>query len=410
MSLAFDRANILMPQGVNMRTWAVIACDQFTSQPAYWDAVTKEVGDDPSTLRLVLPEIWLSDHYEDRIPAINQRMQEELDGGRFEEIPDAFIYVERTLLNGQVRRGLLGCIDLDQYDYRPNAQSAIRATERTVVSRIPPRKKIREHAPLELPHVLLLCDDDKKQIIEPLTACRDQLPRCYDFDLMQHGGHLSGWRVEGEMAAKVAEHLAAYEEGIRSQAEGKTPMLYAVGDGNHSLATAKACWEEIRRTLTPEEQLVHPARYALVELENIQDDAQSIEPIHRIVTRVSVPDLLSAAESICAEEGYPVEWISGTQTGTLTLSPKLGSLPVAILQDFLDRYLAEKAGDIDYIHGEEALAELSQDEDSIGFLMPSIGKHDLFAGINADGVLPRKTFSMGHAQEKRYYLEARKIR
>ena len=409
----FRPADILIPQVEELQKWAVIACDQFTSQPEYWQQAERLVGDAPSALRLILPEAELSGPYEQRIPGINAAMERYLREGIFREYRDAFVYVERGLLDGQLRRGLVGAIDLEQYDYSPDADSAIRATERTVVERIPPRRKIREKAPLELPHVLLLCDDEEDRILAPLTARRDMLPPLYDFELMAGGGHIRGWLVRGEETERVRQSLKDYAAGAESRYGdlAGTHMLYAVGDGNHSLATAKTCWEALKPTLSPEQRQSHPARFALVELENLHDDSQKIEPIHRIVRGVDPAALLEAArEAIGAREGYPLPWAAGQERGTLVLDPALGQLPVGILQSFLDAWLPANGGQIDYIHDDEALYALAAEEGSVGFLLPAIGKSELFRGIIADGVLPRKTFSMGHAAEKRYYLEARKIR
>ena len=407
----FKPADILLPRVEDMSKWAVIACDQFTSQPDYWERVRQTVGEAPSALQLILPEAELSGPYERRIPAIHAAMERYLAEGLFREYRDSFVYVERTLLDRQIRRGLVGALDLEQYDYSPDADSAVRATERTVVERIPPRKKIRQGASLELPHVLLLCDDPEDRILAPLTEEKDRLPALYDFELMENGGRIRGWLVQGGEADAVRGRLDAYEQAVRSRyQELESAMLYAVGDGNHSLATAKACWEDLKKTLSPEEREKHPARFALVELENLYDDSQQIEPIHRVVTGTDVSALLAAARTqICAEGGYPLSWVSGSDSGTLYLDPAKGQLPVGILQSFLDGWLTGHPGEIDYIHGDDALRGLAAAPDAVGFLLPAIGKELLFRGIIADGVLPRKTFSMGHAVEKRYYLEARKI-
>ena len=407
----FGSADILIPRVEEMEKWAVIACDQFTSQPEYWQQAAALVGAAPSALGLILPEYRLGGEYESAIPAIHETMETYLAQGRFQPYGDSFVYVERTLQNGQIRRGLVGAVDLEAYDYGDRADTPVRATERTVVERIPPRMKVRQGAALELPHVLLLCDDEQAAVVEPLTAKKGALPLLYDFDLMEGGGHIAGWLVAGAEAERVRETIAAYEQRIRARSAVSRPMLYAVGDGNHSLATAKACWEAQKRQHPGEDLGRHPARYALVELENLRDPCQQIDPIHRIVTHTDPAALLAKARAeIGAEEGYAVPWRSGKERGTLCLNPALGALPVGILQSFLDRYLAEQPGEIDYIHDDAALEDLAAAEGAVGFLLPPIEKEQLFGGIDADGVLPRKTFSMGHAREKRYYLEARKIR
>lgn len=409
----FVPADILLPKVDSLEKWSVIACDQFTSQPEYWQRVREQVGDAPSTLRLVLPEAELGVNDDERAARIDAEMARLLQDGLFEEYQHAMIYVERTLLSGQVRKGLVGAVDLEAYDYEAGSVSAIRASEKTVVERIPPRKKVRQHAPLELPHVLLLCDDDERVLIEPITAIKDSLPKLYEFDLMEGGGHIAGWLVQGEVAEAFERRLTAYarsaEEKYRDL-DGAS-VLFAVGDGNHSLATAKACYEDQKRACTAEEAMALPARYALVELENIHDEAQEFEPIHRLVLTDDPEALLSRMrEEIGAEMGHPVTWMAGQQSGTICLDERKGPLPVGVLQAFLDGYMAEHPCRIDFIHGEEALGQLAARDGAVGLLLPAIDKGGLFRGIVADGVLPRKSFSMGHAQEKRYYLEARRIR
>ena len=385
----FTSAEFLIPEEALLDKWAVIACDQFTSEPQYWEAVSALVGGAPSALKVIFPEAYLGE--EERISAINGQMLAYLHAGFFRVFPDSYVLVERTLRSGLIRRGLLGVIDLEAYDYSPKAETPIRATERTVPERIPPRVKIREKASLELSHVLLLCDDAERTLIEDIRK-GEQL---YSFDLMMGGGHIAGWLVSGPEARRFEERLAAYERAMDARCAPLPPVYYAVGDGNHSLATAKTCWERDRRE-----------RFAMVELQNIRDESQQFEPIHRVVKHVDVPALLRAAEAVCAPDGYPVPWHAGGASGTLRLNPALGKLPVGILQRFLDEY---GKGETDYIHGEEAAIRLSAAPDTVAFLLPPIAKASLFPSLAADGVLPRKTFSMGHAEEKRYYLEARRI-
>lgn len=405
----FRSADLLIPEEDLLPRWAVIACDQYTSEPEYWEAVRQAVGDAPSALNLIFPEAWLKEDREARVAFINRSMEDALRRAIFRTYPDSFVYVERTLVSGAVRRGIVGAVDLDAYDYRPDAHSAIRATERTVVSRIPPRVAIRRDAPLELSHALMLCDDETETLVERLTDEKPGLPKLYDFDLMQGGGRVAGWLVSGGARARLEERIRAYEQRMAEKyaALGVTPILYAVGDGNHSLATAKECWETLRRE-RPAMAEGHPARYAMVELENIRDAAQAFEPIHRVVTGVKPAELLDAARAICAPEGHPVPFVTSDGAGTLLLNRDLGDLPVAILQRFLDG-IAD-ADQVDYIHGDDTAARLGSRPDSVAFLLPAIPKDGLFPGIARDGALPRKTFSMGHACEKRYYLEARRIR
>lgn len=409
----FQAASILLPKSADMARWAVIACDQFTSDPGYWQRVRDYVGQAPSTLHMILPEAELGAPGEtEKIERINGTMEDYLASGLFTEYENAYVYVERTLLDGSVRRGLLGVVDLEQYDYKPGSVSPIRATEKTVLERIPPRQRVRRGAGLELPHVLMLCDDKDRQLIEPMTERKKSLPLLYDFDLMEGGGRIRGYLVQGAPARAFEDRLAVYEAGAAKRYEDLkgAPVVFAVGDGNHSLATAKSCYEELKAQNPGADLSDHPARYALVELENIHDEAQRFEPIHRVVTDTDPEELLEALAAWCGPEGHPVTWVAGDRQGTVYLDRARSPLAVGVLQAFLDEYLGTHPGKIDYIHGDEAVRELARPEKAVGFLLPAMEKGDLFRGVVADGVLPRKTFSMGHAQEKRYYLEGRKIK
>ena len=407
----FQAADLLIPRREALADWAVIACDQFTSEPEYWQEVRERVGAAPSAYHVTFPEAELGQDDDARIAAINAAMRAYLDSDLFRACPHSYVYVERTLLDGSVRRGVVGVIDLEAYDHSPKAATPIRATERTVVERIPPRVKIRKGAAMELSHVLLLCDDGEDTVLGGLTARRDSLPPLYDFPLMQGGGRIRGWLVRGADADALDRAVAAYQAAMeaRYQALGIPPIFYAVGDGNHSLATAKACWEAKKAAEPALAGTEHPARYAMVELENIHDDSQRFEPIHRLITGTSPAALLADLSAVCAPEGYPVRYFSGGEAGEIRLNPALGQLPVGILQTFLDSWLESHPGKIDYIHGDDVAQRLGSREGAVSFLLPAIPKGDLFRGIAMDGVLPRKTFSMGHAREKRYYLEARRI-
>ncbi len=409
---AFMSANILLPKNLDMEKWAVIACDQFTSDRAYWQRVRSNAGSEPSTIHLILPEAELSADRKAAVSAINATMEDYCNAGVFAEYENAYIYVERTLENGSIRPGLVGMVDLEEYDYNPGSVSLIRATEKTVLERIPPRKEIRKDAPLEFPHVLMLCDDHDGCLIEPITAIKDQLPLVYDFDLMEQGGHIKGWLLQGEAVKAFDGRFAAYAETIDDKYIGLSgaKVLLAVGDGNHSLATAKSCYEELKANNPGADLSNHPARYALVELENIHDPSQVFEPIHRVITNVDVDSLLGYLQGFCADDGFEVEYCAGNKKGVLMLDRSRGELAVAVLQELLDDFLAANRGEIDYIHGEEEVSALAAAEGAIGFLLPAMGKGQLFRGVIDRGVLPRKTFSMGHAREKRYYLEGRKIK
>lgn len=403
----FTSADFLLPEEQYLLNWPVIACDQFTSERAYWERVSDRVGDQPSTLHLIYPEVYLSESMDERIARINMEMHRVLSSGIMRSFPDCFIYLERTLMNGTIRRGLLGVIDLDAYSFQPDADTPVRATEKTVPERIPPRVRIREHAPMELSHVLLFCDDPEDMVLGPLEAGKGELTLLYDLELMEQGGHLKGYLVSGVYAEGTRSRIEKYE-AIRASLTGPCPLQYLVGDGNHSLATAKTCYEKLKKDGAATERL-SKARYAMVELGNVRDESLVFEPIHRLITGIFPEKLLQDIQEVCSENGYPVYWTAGEKHGKLFLNPALGQLPVGILQNWLDQALKTGNGEIDYIHGEASLRKLAEQEDAIGFELPAIGKDAFFDAIARDGVLPRKTFSIGHAREKRYYLEARRI-
>ena len=417
MKNVFLPADILLPQTEEMEKWAVIACDQFTSDPEYWQRVRKETEGSLSTINLIFPEAELGKDDEKKIEKIDANMKSYLDSGVFTTWKDSFVYVERTMEDGSIRKGLVGMIDLDAYSYDVRSESMIRATERTVLERIPPRVKIRENAVIELPHVILLCDDRDRLLIEPLTEKKEEFQKLYDFELMEGGNHIAGWLVSDEQKEAFQKRLETFMDGLAQKYGDITdrPMAFAVGDGNHSLASAKACYEALKKANPDQDLSEHPARYALVELENIHDASQKLEPIHRIVAHCDPEELLAALKrDICTEkEGadpFSIEWHSGEKSGVIHLEGKDGQLAVGILQNWLDDYLKTHPGDVDYIHDDDALLKLAEAKDSIGFLLPPIEKSQLFRGVMVDGSLPRKTFSMGHSREKRYYLEGRKIK
>ena len=419
--LGFYPADILLPRDADMTKWAVVACDQFTSQPEYWQAVEDTVGDAPSTLRLILPEAKLNGPDVDKdIAAINDSMKKYLDEGVFKTLSDSLVYIERTQSDGKVRHGLIGMVDLDQYDFTPGSGALIRATEGTVLSRIPPRVRVRQDAPIELPHVMLLIDDPNKTVIEPLTAASGDMEKLYDFDLQQGGGHLTGWKLsDAQMdgAAAALEGLCSEEEMAKKYGmKGAAPLLFAVGDGNHSLATAKQCYENLKEVTPESEWASLPARYALVEVVNNHDDALKFEPIHRVLFGVEPEKVLEAFKAFYPGahegegEGHTIAYTYEGHTGYITVPDPKVQLAVGTLQAFIDEYLKTNSGEVDYIHGDEVTDELGGKPGNIGFKLPAMGKEQLFKTVMADGVLPRKTFSMGHAQDKRYYVEARKIR
>ncbi len=424
---AFYPADILLPsaeRGIDLTKWAVVACDQYTSQPDYWNKVEELVGDSPSALRMILPEIYLSlekSQVNRKISEIQRSMNEYLQQGLFQACPKSYIYIERILSDGTMRKGLLGMLDLEEYDYHPGSSSRIRATEGTVLERIPPRVRVREHAVLEFPHIMMLIDDLQRTVIEPLSVRKDKLPLLYRFPLMQGGGNIAGYRVQGRDALAVQEALEklAQPEAFSRRyglPMGTPPLLYAAGDGNHSLATAKACFEALKQRLPEEEWKTHPARYALAEVVNLHDDSLQFEPIHRAVTGTEPEKLLKAMEKACgarrangSQGDQTVTAVTSDGTRPLLLTRPTSQLAVGTLQNFLDQYLTENTGTVDYIHGDDVAVSLGQKPNSIAFLLPPMGKEELFPTVILDGSLPRKTFSMGHAQDKRYYIEGRRI-
>lgn len=403
MNTCFGPADILLPRDEEAAAlWPVVACDQFTSQRDYWEKAAALVGDKPSALHIVFPEVYLEDGF-DRIESIQQHIAAYLkDGVLTEKVHRGYVLVERLTQSG-ARIGLVGMVDLDCYDYTPKSKALIRATEGTVTSRIPPRVRIREGAQVESPHVMLLCDDRQQELIEPLYAQRQQLPRLYDLELMLGGGHLRGYAVTGSLAERVT---ATIEKQQR-----RSDLYLAVGDGNHSLATAKTCWERLKPGLTPAQRERHPARYALAELVNLHCPALNFEPIHRVLFHVDGEELISAfTAALPCTEGEDLVFLHDGHRIGLKLTACGDRLPVDVLQKFLDRYLAEHPqSGIDYVHGAAALEKLSARPGNCGVALRAMDKNSLFPAIIAGGVLPRKTFSMGEAEEKRYYMECRKI-
>lgn len=416
----FNTADILLPQGVEYSKWSVVACDQYSSEPEYWERAKEIVGDAPSALKIIFPEAYLNDgDADERIKSINAEMEKYLSDGIFKEHKNALIYVERTQADGRTRRGIIGAIDLEYYDYSVGSQSAVRATEGTILERIPPRQRIRRNAAVELPHIIMLIDDRKREIIESIAKRRSELIKAYDFDLMQGGGHIKGWGLDKSAIAAVRNGLHALEDKAEFEKKynvtGKEPLVIAVGDGNHSLATAKACWEEIKPTLSVEERKTHPARFALAELMNLHDDALEFEPIHRIVFGVDADAVVKALYEYYPQTsetdngGQKVVIVKNGREKPVYITDAPTNLAVGTLQKFLDEYLEANGGEVDYIHGADVVRSLSEQENTIGFCFDGMEKNELFATVIKDGALPRKTFSMGEACDKRFYLEAKKI-
>lgn len=420
MKIPFKRGNILLPKNTDMTKWSVVACDQYTSEPEYWSDVEKIVGDNPSTLKLTLPEIYLEEeNVQERINNINENMKTLMDGDFFKEYKDSMIYLRRTQKDGKVREGLMGIVDLEGYNYEVGSQTPIRATEKTVIERIPPRVKIRENATLELPHIMILIDDDKKDIIESLKTKVNENDVVYDFDLMKDGGHIKGYLLNNDAMDEIDKklELLADKETFENKynVKDKGVLLFAMGDGNHSLATAKACYENLKKTMSEEEYLNNPARYALVELVNLHSDALKFEAINRVVFDTNPENLIKKLKEyyIINKEGNgeKFEIITKDKDEIWYIENPKSNISVGSIQIFLDEYLKENAGKIDYIHGEEVTKELTRKNDNnVGFIFDAMPKSELFKTVILDGSLPRKTFSMGHSYDKRYYLEARKIK
>lgn len=408
---------ILLPApGIDQSKWAVVACDQFTAEPAYWERVQGLVGGAPSTYHMIFPEAYLGGDAAARITSIHRAMQMYLQQGTLVTALRGFVLVERHTSTGN-RLGLMVAVDLERYDFSPGARGLIRPTEGTIVDRIPPRVRIREGAPLEATHVMLLVDDPEHRLIAPLHAQRDALRALYDVPLMQGGGRVRGWAVDRPQdLIHVAQALEALSGG------GTEELLFAVGDGNHSLATARQCWLNVRGTLSPAQREAHPARFALVEIVNLHDDALAFEPIHRVVFGAEPEQLRAAWAAYAQKRALGLEYAPPapdeqggafvSMHGTLPwrLSNPRDALTVATVQDFLDAFIVEHPGvEIDYIHGEDAVRTLCAKERVSGCLLPPLDKARLFPAVRERGVLPRKTFSMGEANDKRYYLECRAI-
>ena len=424
--LGLQAADILIPRkDVDLTKWAVVACDQFTSEKDYWHDVEKTVGDAPSTLKLIFPECYLDDGDDERrINDINKTMKEYVDADLFKTYKNCFFLVRRTC-GSACRWGLMAALDLDRYSWEKGSTSLIRATEGTILSRIPPRKKIRKDAPLEIPHIMVLISDKEKSVIEPLAAQSGKLEKVYDFELMKNGGHLEAWVVDSD---SLKSQVATAFEKLDAALDPKNPLLFAMGDGNHSFATAKSCWEDIKATLTEEQRKCHPARFCLVELENIFDPGLVFGPIHRVLFNVPESVFLEElrknasavaeekvgcrnciAREIADQSQQRFGYCTSDKHVVVTLKDPSANIAAGTLQKVIDE-LIKKGYSVDYIHGADVTDKLGSEKGNIGLFLPAIDKATFFDTIIKDGALPRKTFSMGEANEKRYYMEARAIR
>jgi len=395
-------SSILLPKkGIDLSRWAVIACDQYTSQPSYWEALQEWIAEHPSTYRLIFPEVYLHKDNDATIQSINQTMKQYLDEGMFEDIGESMILVERSTPYTPRRLGVVLSVDLEDYDWKKGSKSLIRATEDTIVERIPPRVKIREHATLEFPHTLLLIDDPKKHLIEAMYDQKNLFELVYDFELNMGGGHIRGYKI-----TDVQPWILRFHDLVRDPYD---PILFLVGDGNHSLATAKAHWETLKKGLSESSILDHPARFALVEVINLYDEGLSFEAIHRVVFNAGKDFQFGLSDAL---RGTMVLRTYSKKGGFSTMSvPDCVPECYKAVESYLESYRKTHPKTvIDYIHGNDHLIEVCEEfEDAVGIFMPSIAKADLFPHIKQSYVLPKKSFSMGHASEKRYYLESKKI-
>lgn len=449
MTYRFEKIGIQAPavlfpdKSVDLAKWPVVACDQYTSQPDYWKTVEEFVGESPSTLHLIFPEVYLEQEgKEERMEKINKNMKTYLAEGILKSLGSCFIYIDRQTSHSESRKGLILAVDLEKYDYNKGSHTLIRATEGTVIERLPPRIKIRENATVELPHIMLLIDDPEKTVIEPLAQKVEQFEKLYDFDLMMGGMHIKGYKIDSvEVISHIANALEKLADSdVFSAKYGVSPengiLLFAVGDGNHSLAAAKGHWENVKNTLSPGEIPDHPARYAMVEVVNVHDEGLKFEPIHRVLFNVDTDKLLnsmveffsyhsSASYKLYETEtefdmdtaalkhdtsSHTIPFKAAGKFGAVIVKDPTYTLEVGTLQSFLDEFIKlHREVRIDYIHGDDVVDGLSSKEGNIGFYLPSMDKRDLFRTVIIEGTLPRKTFSMGEAEEKRFYLECRKI-
>lgn len=425
--LGIKSADILLPrEGIDLKKWATVACDQYTSEPEYWLDVEKIVADSPSTFRITFPEVYLEkEGKKERIRNIVKTMEDYIEEGVFTEYKDSFILVKRTC-DGKSRYGLMAALDLDQYDYSKDSRSLIRATEGTILERIPPRKEIRKDAPLELPHIMVLISDEKRSVIEPLKDKMDSLKRIYSTELMKDGGYLEGYLIDSD---EDKEMIYQAFESLYSALDKNNPLLFAMGDGNHSLATAKSCWEDMKKGLSEEERKDSKARYALVEIENIYDEALLFEPIHRVFFNLSMDEfekevlkyakgmtyhreksIEDMVERINGKDGLMFGLSVNNELYSLEVKGSRNFLSASLMQSVIDSLKERNACQIDYIHGIDVTVRLSNEGNNIGIILPDVDKSSFFETVIKEGSFPRKTFSIGHANEKRYYMEARRIK
>ena len=394
----------MLPKTDDMSAWSVVACDQFTSEPEYWQEVYKRVGDKPSTLRMILPEAELGDKdpaaESEKIYAV---MSEYLDSGIFAEHKDSYIYIERKLNSGVVRRGIIGMFDLEAYDWVSDSKTPIRATEFTVEDRLPPRVKVREKAVIELPHIMVFMNDPEDRVFNAVLKGE----KLYDFELMQNGGHICGWKVSDNAALDDAI------DKLHCRAEGDAPIVFAMGDGNHSIAAAKKYWESVKKSIPEAEWESCPSRYALAELVNIHDEAITFEPIHKVIFNTEPEAFINDAMKYFGNSmsnGKKISLICENEEKTLELGGMTIGQLIGKCEDFCKSYTEQYGGRIDYIHGDEECVSMSRREGCAGILLPRMEKSELFTSVMNSGPFPKKSFSIGHGPDKRYYLECRRIK
>ncbi len=423
--MSFRRCDILLPKFSDnqekMKQWSVVACDQYTSEPDYWQEVEKITEGAYSTLRLTVPEIYLNDaDIDERIKKTNETMKTYMAEDVFTEYKDSYIFVERTLANGVKRLGIVGSVDLEEYDYTVGSQTKVRATEGTVVSRIPPRLKVRKDAPIELPHIMLLIDDATCDIIESNQNRVDEFEKLYDFELMQNSGKLAGYKLSKAAADELDEKLKKLADltlfNEKYGVQKDSPLVFAMGDGNHSLATAKTNYENLKQEIGEEKAKNSPARYALCELVNLHDKSLVFEAIHRVIFNAKAEEFLAMLEKNYTvsygddAKGQSFLLVTKGETKKVTITDSKEYLTVATVQKNLDEFIKTNGGEIDYIHGEDVVKNLCENESNFGIILEAMDKSDLYKSVILDGALPRKTFSMGDACDKRFYTEARKIK
>lgn len=422
--MIFKRADILLPKFSNnadlMGKWSVIACDQYTQDYKYWDDTKKFIGDSKSSINIIVPEIYLNDNdIDEKINKVNNVMQQYINDGIFNELKNTFIYVERKQKNGALRRGIVGVIDLEEYDYNKGSTSKVRATEGTVLERIPPRLKVRTNACIEIPHIMMLIDDNNKDIIECNDLIKETFNVVYDFDLNNDSGHITGYQMTEAACVEVENKLNALDDlqkfNKKYNSNEKSPLIFAVGDGNHSLATAKAYYDNLKQQIG-DEAVNSPARYALCELVNLHDDSLVFEPIHRVIFDTDYDlfiEELSKMYNLTFDddtEGQTIDVVSNGHKQTITITNSDEFLTVGTVQKFLDYYCKKYNCEVDYIHGADDVHKLTQTSSNIGIILDAMSKNNLYKSVIECGALPRKTFSMGEAYDKRFYVECRKIR